>query len=227
VIWHGNSNHAIHTTSPPSPPLTPPLLSTTHPPSAPYAPPQIHTTLHPTTLHPTTLHPTNQLAKPSPSGLWVSEFVNLSTFKRRDGDGKPGVEGCAKKKKKKKKKGGGGCKVCATLTRAGEGILRWRIQNRPMVGFLEKSVHLLVRDFWESWQGGQRSGKGGGKVFVGRSFFFGMGWENLAGKGGVGFFFGGVLTKRLLNYPKRDHYLINAVTNDLSFYNFKRHETHF
>jgi len=116
--------------------------------------------------------------------------------------------------KKKKKKGGGDSEMENSNTG------QWW-------GFKENRCICLCGTFGRAGKG---RGKGRGKVGKGvcgqRFFFFGLGWENLAGKGVVGFFLGG-LDQRLLDYPKGDHYLINPVTNDLSFYNFKRHETHF
>jgi len=130
--------------------------------------------------------------------------------------GKPGQRGVQpkKKKKKKKKKRGGDFEMENSNTG------QWW-------GFKKNRCICLCGTFGRAGKGGAKVVGRWGKVFAGRGFFFfGLGWENLAGKGVVGFFLGG-LDQRLLDYPKGDHYLINPVTNDLSFYNFKRHETHF
>ncbi len=126
--------------------------------------------------------------------------------------GKPGYCGGVCPKKKKKKGGGGDFEMEHSKTG------QWW-------GFKKNRCICLCGTFGRGREGG-RGRADGGERCLRAEVIFGMGWENLAGKGGVGFF-GGGLDQRLLDYPKRDHYLINPVTNDLSFYNFKRHETHF
>ncbi len=102
-------------------------------------------------------------------------------------------------------------KGSARVTRAGEGVLRWRIPTRANGGFFKKNRCICsCGTFGRAGKGGQRSRGWWGKVFAGRVFFFGLGWENLAGKGVVGFFLGGLdlkivelsKTRPLFNQPR-------------------------
>jgi len=85
-------------------------------------------------------------------------------------------------------------KGSARVTRAGEGVLRWRIPTRANGGFFKKNRCICsCGTFGRAGKGGQRSRGWWGKVFAGRVFFLDWDGRILRGRGLLVFFWG-VLT---------------------------------